>query len=344
MKQILIVDDEPMIRAGLTKLIKQYAADAEVAAAPNGTAALSLIHQSRPDLVMTDIRMPKMDGLELCRQIDSLKSAIRTVVISGYSDFAYAQKCLTYGVKEYLLKPVTEVELYPVLDRLLQQPMAAEPAVALSITAYEDWLVQMEAALWTMDMGAVSSLIERWRKEELCGMLRGERLQQAVEGGLRVLVRKLNARELCRFAEPDTVKEPAGPEEAADLLSEGVYRLHRQLAEWRGGNQRNVFEEAKSFIDRNITEELSLEAVAERVGLAPTYFSYVFKKMTNETFVQYRMKKRIELAKRLLELPHYKIVDVGMEIGYHNYPHFSKIFKKMTGITPTEYRQLLGIK
>jgi two-component system response regulator YesN len=266
------------------------------------------------------------------------------VVISGYSDFTYAQKCLTYGVKEYLLKPLTEVELYPVLDRLLRQQEEEAPSIALSITAYEEWLEQAAAALWAVDMEAIDSLIERWKHDELCGTLHGERLQQAVEGGLRALVKKLNARDLYQFDEPALVKQLEDLEEAAAWLESELYQLCHQLIQWRGGNQKNMFEEAKTFIDQHITEEISLETVAERVGLAPTYFSYFFKKMTNETFVQYRMKKRIEMAKHLLEMPHYKIVDVGMEIGYQNYPHFSKIFKKMTGISPTEYRQLMGIK
>jgi two-component system response regulator YesN len=342
MKQILIVDDEPMIRSGLTKLVKQYDEGAEVLTASNGVDAIAAIHNHKPDLVLTDIRMPKMDGLELCKQIAAWNGTIRTVVISGYSDFSYAQKCLSYGVKEYLLKPLTEIELYPVLDRLLQQEDIQ--SIASSISAYEEWLEQVETALWAADMEALDRLIDQWKQDEQCGSLKPEQLQQAVAGGLKVLVKKLNARDLYRFAEPSLAKQPADLEEAVELLETELYLWCHQLVQWRGGNQKNVFEEAKSFIDQHITEDISLETVADKVGLAPTYFSYFFKKMTNETFVQYRMKKRIEMAKRLLEMPHYKIVDVGMEIGYQNYPHFSKIFKKMTGISPTEYRQLMGIK
>ncbi|WP_282941316.1 response regulator [Paenibacillus sp. RC67] len=340
MKQILIVDDEPMIRAGLMKLIKQYNQAIQVQAVPNGVEALAEIRKHNPDMVFTDIRMPKMDGLELCREISQMNLHLRTVVISGYGDFTYAQKCLTYGVKEYLLKPVTEVELYPVLDRFLYE----EQTHSISISAYEEWLEQAEAAIWASDFEVVDRLLARWRGDDLSGRLTTEQLQQTVAEALRVLIKKLNGRELYQFNLQSPFKTLLNHDEVLERFESELIHLCDQLVQWRGGNQKNVFEEAKAYIDEHITEEISLEAVAEKVGLAPTYFSYYFKKMTNETFVQYRMKKRIEMAKRLLEMPHYKIVDVGMEIGYQNYPHFSKIFKKMTGISPSEYRQLLGIK
>ncbi|WP_239627481.1 response regulator [Paenibacillus sp. H1-7] len=340
MKHILIVDDEPIIRAGLLKLIKQYSETVHVHAVPNGVEAIAEIRRQKPDMVFTDIRMPKMNGLELCKQIAEMNMNIRTVVISGHSDFSYAQQCLSYGVKEYLLKPVTKTDLYPVLDRLLH--MDKPPSI--SISAYGEWLDQAEHAIWSSNMESIRHLLARWKSDDLCGGLKTEQIQQMVEDALKILVKKLNARQLYHFECEPLFDSSASQDEVQDYMEAELIRLCEQLIHWRRGSQKNLFEEAKSYIDEHISEEISLEAVADRVGLAPTYFSYFFKKMTNETFVQYRMKKRIEMAKRLLELPHYKIVDVGMEIGYQNYPHFSKIFKKMTGISPTEYRQMLGIK
>ncbi|MBE1443428.1 response regulator [Paenibacillus sp. OAS669] len=340
MKHILIVDDEPVIRAGLMKLIKQYSQSIQVHAVPNGIEAMELIRKQYPDLVFTDIRMPKMDGLELCRNISQMNSQVRMVVISGYGDFTYAQKCMTFGVKEYMLKPVTKAELYPVLDRFLHE----EKSASLSISAYEDWLEQAEAAVWTADFDRLDRLLRRWRGDDLAGRLTTEQLQQTAENALHSLIKKLNRRELLPFVIRSPFTTRLSHKAVLELFESELTQLSDQLVRWRGGNQKSVFEEAKAYIDEHIAEEISLEAVAEKVGLAPTYFSYFFKKKTNETFVQYRMKKRIELAKRLLELPHYKIADIGMEIGYQNHPHFTKIFKKITGTSPSEYRQMLGIK
>jgi two-component system response regulator YesN len=84
--------------------------------------------------------------------------------------------------------------------------------------------------------------------------------------------------------------------------------------------------------------------VAKMTGLTPTYFSSIFKKMTNETFVQYRIKKRMERAQTLLAIPHMRIVDIAAEVGYEDYSHFTKMFKKLCGYSPSEYRSMLGIK
>lgn len=341
MKQILIVDDEPMVRMGLAQLVRQCNPLFRTVVVANGAEALVQINKQRPDMLLTDIQMPKMDGLELCKQVQDMNVNVPIVVISGYDDFAYAQKCLTYGVKEYLLKPLTEHELYPVLNKLLLQQ---DHAVPISFFKVEEWLERVEATIWSADLEALNSLIEDWKHGDMTKGIQAQQLEQIIADGLKILVKKLNAHGMVTFTtHPSPTQLNTIPDAIAYLQTE-VVSLYNQLFHWRGGNQKSLFEEAKAYIDTHISEELSLEEVAEKMGLAPTYFSYIFKKMTNETFVQYRMKKRIEMAKRLLEIPHYKVVDVGVTIGYQNYPYFTKIFKKMTGCSPTEYRSMLGIK
>lgn len=125
MYRVLVVDDEPMIRMGLTKLITQ--ADPSVIlteTAGNGIEALEAIQQARPDFIFTDIRMPKMDGLELSRQLHEHYGDITVVVVSGYGDFEYAQKCMSYGVKEYLLKPVTKSVVHHTISKLMTERKA----------------------------------------------------------------------------------------------------------------------------------------------------------------------------------------------------------------------------
>ncbi|KRE69514.1 response regulator [Paenibacillus sp. Soil750] len=341
MKYILIVDDEPMVRMGLAQLVRQCSPLFRTVVAANGIEALEQINKQRPDLLLTDIRMPKMDGLALCKAIQELQVNFPVVVISGYDDFSYAQKCLTFGVKEYLLKPLTEHELYPVLNKLLVQQ---DQVKQISFFQIEEWLERVEATIWSGDLDALHALLDEWSQSDMLKGIQVQQLDQMMADGLKSVVKKLNARGLVTFTTQASPVQLNSLTEAMDYLrSEFVY-LYHQLFQWRGGNQKSLFEEAKTYIDNNISEELSLEEVAEKMGLAPTYFSYIFKKMTNETFVQYRMKKRIEMAKKLLEMPHYKVVDVGVTIGYQNYPYFTKIFKKMTGCSPTEYRSMLGIK
>ncbi|NEW05775.1 response regulator [Paenibacillus sp. SYP-B3998] len=341
MKHILIVDDEPMVRMGLAKLVRQCNPLFRTVVVANGVEALSEINRQRPDILLTDIQMPKMDGLELCKQVQAMNLNIPIAVISGYDDFTYAQKCLTYGVKEYLLKPLTEHELYPVLNKLLLQQ---DQSVPISFYKVEEWLERVESTIWSADLESLTRLMDDWKQGGMTKGIHIEQLERMITDGLKILVKKLNARGMVTFTTKPSLMQLNTVQGTNDYLEAELISLYNQLFLWRGGNQKSLFEEAQAYINNHISEELSLEEVAEKMGLAPTYFSYIFKKMTNETFVQYRMKKRIEMAKRLLEIPHYKVVDVGVTIGYQNYPYFTKIFKKMTGCSPTEYRSMLGIK
>ncbi|MNI38021.1 Arabinose operon regulatory protein [compost metagenome] len=103
-------------------------------------------------------------------------------------------------------------------------------------------------------------------------------------------------------------------------------------------------EEAKAYIDNRLSVEVTLSEVADMVGITPSYFSTLFRKMTGQTFVSYRIHKRMEKAKELLSIPHMRSVDIADEVGYDDYPHFTKTFKKIYGIGPSEYRSSIGIK
>lgn len=129
-----------------------------------------------------------------------------------------------------------------------------------------------------------------------------------------------------------------------DVLNNRILQWLDEIKNYRGGNEINILEAALAFIDEHLCEELSLGMVADHLGVSPTYFSQYFKKMTNETFVLYRQRRRMERAKELLAIPHYKVIDIVSEVGYDSYPHFSRSFKKVTGYSPTEYRSMLGIK
>ncbi|GAE91981.1 two-component response regulator [Gracilibacillus boraciitolerans JCM 21714] len=87
--------------------------------ADNGEDALADIQQLKPELVLTDIRMPVLDGLDLIKYTkESLTDSPYFIVISGYTDFKYAQRALRYGVKDFILKPVDQEEIHQTLDRV----------------------------------------------------------------------------------------------------------------------------------------------------------------------------------------------------------------------------------
>lgn len=119
MLKIFLVEDESIVREGLRDNIpwQQYGYKF-VGEASDGEMALPLIQKTRPDVLLTDIRMPFMDGLSLSRIVHQEFPETKIIIISGYDDFEYARQAISLGVEQYLLKPITRATLQKVLTEL----------------------------------------------------------------------------------------------------------------------------------------------------------------------------------------------------------------------------------
>jgi len=119
MLKVFLVEDESIIREGLRDSIpwEQYGYSF-VGEAGDGEMALPLIRKTRPDVLITDIKMPFMDGLELSHIVTSELPSTKIIIISGHDDFEYARQAIGIGVEQYLLKPITRSSLQKVLTEL----------------------------------------------------------------------------------------------------------------------------------------------------------------------------------------------------------------------------------
>lgn len=122
--KILIADDEKIVRDGIRVLLEQspYLFD-EILVASTGTDALRLALEHHPNIVLTDIKMPSIDGLELAQRLRRHDSCIQVILITGYADFEYAQKAIQIGICGYLLKPVSEKDFYQLLSLAVRKSM-----------------------------------------------------------------------------------------------------------------------------------------------------------------------------------------------------------------------------
>ena len=120
--KIAIADDETIILNGLCKILKELDDIAVVCGtATDGIQLKKLVERERPDIVITDICMPQSSGLDVIRQIQSLRSRPEIIIISGYKNFEYAQSAMKYGVTEYLLKPINRKELLEIVRRMCEK-------------------------------------------------------------------------------------------------------------------------------------------------------------------------------------------------------------------------------
>lgn len=122
MWKLLIADDEPKIRKGIRRIInwEQYGI-CDIVEAEDGEQALEIIQNNNINIMLLDINMPFLNGIQLLEKIQQIDSRISIIIISGYDEFSYAQKALKYNVLEYILKPVNKNELENVIRKALDK-------------------------------------------------------------------------------------------------------------------------------------------------------------------------------------------------------------------------------
>ena len=175
--QVLLVDDEYYVRQSLLRRIRNLENEdfKVIGEAENGEEALDMLRKHDIQLVVTDIRMPVMDGLDLTRKILEQYPHILTVILTGYADFEYARKALRYGAFDYLLKPVSEESLDNLLSRartrlseLYELPedernnMSGEEYVQLAIRYLnEHYMEDIDISLMASELGFHSAYLTR---------------------------------------------------------------------------------------------------------------------------------------------------------------------------------------
>ena len=160
--KVFLVEDEIVTREGIRENVDWDAAGCELCGeAPDGEAALPLIESTKPDILITDIKMPFMDGLQLSRIIRKHMPWTKIIILSGHDEFEYAQKALQIGVTEYLLKPITSEDLHQALDKITnlldQETEERKYFLQLQKEAVENLETQREKFLLRLLMGGVTS-------------------------------------------------------------------------------------------------------------------------------------------------------------------------------------------
>lgn len=349
MMNVLIVDDEAPIKRSLTKIIEK---DVEgfrvVSMAEDGLEALHRIEELRPDLVITDVRMPVMDGMRLSQEIRARGYPMEIVMISGYNDYTYLREAIQQGVTDYLLKPVDPDEVVLTLRRVYRkyenkrkelmgkQAWLAEHKSAIQKLAESVWYLQ-EEHVWEQVALLEHSLNRELEQSRLADYsmqwltLVFAELKQMSDGKLGMeyypefegLIKSVNVKQLIRT-----------------VLSSVMDEI-RKMRNW--GSHRLINNAVEYIRAHYGKESLSLGEIAESVGMSATYFSKCFRQETGLSCTQYITRLRMEKAVELLGNPSFKVYEVAYAIGFSEYAHFAKVFKKTFDFSPSEYRANLGI-
>ena len=134
MLKVLVVEDEEMIRKGIVLAVDWAALDCVVVGeASNGLEALEAVERLGPDLLITDLKMPQMDGIEMLRRLREQGSRVHAIILTAYDSFTYAQSALRLGAVDFLVKPFRDGDLEQAVENLRRRMDAAEGGDALAL-------------------------------------------------------------------------------------------------------------------------------------------------------------------------------------------------------------------
>lgn len=346
MYTVVIVDDEHMIKLTLRKLIDSSDIPFQVVGeAEDGQEALSAIEQWNPNLVITDIRMPVMGGLELIEEARRRNLRSEFIIISGHDDFTYAQMAMRFGVVDYLLKPISPLQLQETLERVLNR-FKVEKQSKLERSEWIRYCKNRALPLVKhLELLNESEVLEELKDihSDLLGKIVDYGMLKQVYLDLMSLIDGEMDQRIghTRRQEPvdlSTVLER--PEFIYHAVETHILKMIEEIRLTRNwGSHQNIKRASEYMQERFAKESLSLQEVADVIGMSASYFSRSFKEEFGISFIQYLTKLRLEKAKSLLSDPNCKTYEIAYSVGYTDYPHFTKVFKKYWGLSPTEVKK-----
>ena len=502
MYNILIVDDERIERNGIKKLLGKVSYDISVSECENGRDALEYLEGHKVDVMITDVKMPFVDGIELIRQAAPLYPDMKMIIFSGYSEFEYARFAMKMGVTDYILKPVDPAEFDRTITNVIVS-LDERNKQRVNEQDAKDYLEQhllYEYVYGSLDpaegerlaglLGREVSGVYRFlmlleTNEEFFGRMGlefGEKLRTFISVPFRYL--NLNPQQSVLFFEKGDTEGLAGIAERIlekvqndygckmfaavseegegkesdiaeqfkfleELMEERFYETDRRvyvkydsedekvlvkidddtlmkqmkqdihmkdienlrahfkklsekyrgekcfsqiyvkfifsnllkdfysnlpkvselelnkeidrlycakdydtvmeivninidrLEEAFGINPQTVHREietVKNYIFENYNKEISITELAEKVYMAPSYLSYVFKSETGQNLSKFIKAYRMEKAKEMLTETHNKIVNIANAVGYENVSYFCQSFREYYGVSPQKFR------
>lgn len=376
MYKVLFAEDELLVRLGLQNSIPWSKYEMEVAAlADNGMEAYRLFEEIHPDILITDLRMEGMDGLELVKRVREIDKECAIVVISCLNDFETLRKLIPYNINAYVLKASISIdEVCNVLEQTKEYlisigrtakkviPDLEKPEDIISKYLLGDAVISLEDDFEIFEHLLLFSLGEE-NKDKINKLAMDfiyELVNRQIPGEMLVT---LKDKEFCVFYRSTEKK-----------MDERIKRINNSIGDFLGvrfkitHSSRRKAENLKDWFDRayvqqydinidensgkaliqksieymqeHFRESLTLTDISRTIGLSVSYFSYLFKQETGKNYIEYLNEIRLLATMKDLMNTDEKVVVVAQKNGFQNLEYFSRYFKKQTGESPARWRKL----
>ncbi|MBX0357704.1 AraC family transcriptional regulator [Halobacillus sp. Nhm2S1] len=350
-----------------------------IACVKNGKEILETLQQHHVDLLLTDISMPEKSGIEVLKEIHTWPASPLSILLSGYDEFSYAREGLKYNALDYFLKPIDYDELemritqaitiikekreqsydqkkqwiydqitsgidapvkeplYSYVALLVWHPHWKEEEGLQDLRAFlNEWEGEFFLYPWSSKKAMLVLQLEESVETGKNVSFFAEKGAQAIEGSVWTVGRVVEGLNSCK-ASADDAKELASLASFTNkkvITKELVGHIYTSKA-----SAAEAINQATTFIKGHFHEDLSIEQVANHVGISVSYFSQLFKQKEGMTFLEYIRKERVKYACTFLRNSDLETYRIAEKVGYTDQRYFSQVFKKTMNMTPSQYRK-----
>lgn len=365
MYTLLIADDESDERTLIRFLLNDYSQTFHIFEASNGRDALSLLTEHHIDVLLSDIQMPFLNGIELVGKVKEINPDIEVLFFSGYDDFSYVKAALSLKAVNYILKPVDPDEFHQLIDEIISRLDSRVLEFSKSNQYIETHFHDITSAVSSQKTEPVS--IDESTNHMLHSIEASIKLKQPEELSAQVhallkhyadmtSLSHIYIRYVCTSvlklllaglpAQSDEDLQNAAIEiynfrhfsDIVKLIEHYLSLVVESFHTEQTASNYAVYQ-VELYIRTHYQEDLTLTILSDLVYLNPNYLSNVFSQITGCTLNKYIQKVRMEKSQELLLNTNMKIADISHAVGYPNASYFCKSFQKLYGTTPERFRQ-----
>lgn len=361
MLKIMIVDDMEIVRREI-KRIKCWGEQTGFVIAEeakDGYEALERLRCNAIDLIITDIKMPRIDGIELLKKVTEEKLCPCFIIMSDYSDFNYVRQGLVLGAFDYMVKPVDEEELKKLLERARDHIIERKNEQQRVKQLEQSLLEKSEHYFSSVDLEHFVELIRN--KDEsvldytshifdtISSNFNNDivNIKQIINSIFNEIILRMqhNEKWLTKFVSSDKKETISfnGNEDLNEIKIRFINEIEVLMALvnklFYRSNENQVVNQVCRYVLENIDRGISLKVVSDQIFMNKTYVSEVFKQKSGISFTEYITTVKMERAKKLMTEEKLKTYEIAELLGFKDIEYFSKLFKKNTGFSPTEYKQ-----
>lgn len=357
MTTLLIVDDEHWTRDTVKTLVNQELwGISQLDEAENGEQAIEKIQKKCPDIIITDMKMPGIDGIGLLDVLKTDYPEIPVIVLSGYQDFMYTRQAIKAKAVEYLPKPVDGEELNQALGKAIMEKRKLEQQ-------------QISYPLFACKQPGISSLLDPFYATLAFSLkeLNEKQFESTVEQFLAGLPENLRQNEVFHFRfhqqflvlmeevmkqhnvtleelgfeRKDFVYDPALPVETELINLQATGKtIIQKIKEGARQKTRINLDDIKHYIEENYSSpELSLGMISKNFYISKEYLTTAFKKKFGCNITEFIIEYRMNKAKELVQTTTLQYKTISSMIGYEDVSYFYRLFKKIHGSSPGSVRK-----